>query len=290
MLEVPQIMDADAGYRKAFGQVRANRFHPLAQPRTELEQGWTVGRRHPFAWRGHHYYAVPFLQPRLAEGVDEAFIGGHETSKAFNQVVQQSDVMGPGREQGKVEDHPRAGDAQPQLEAIVIELFRGTMPIVCPWLETAVPATARVATDRQGQGINDLDRVGGLPTDVSQPLVDGGFHLPEVGGLPHEQRALGQTRKEVGIMRAKIRHEFLVSSQLKILPTNFHRDHFFVRQRRRKATPPQRVGALDPLVMLADQTIDSNDKLIAIHWGPPWAKSWCGNRYSTERLLNGSAT
>ena len=152
MLEVPQIMDADAGYRKAFGQVRANRFHPLAQPRTELEQGWTVGRRHPFAWRGHHYYAVPFLQPRLAEGVDEAFIGGHETSKAFNQVVQQSDVMGPGREQGKVEDHPRAGDAQPQLEAIVIELFRGTMPIVCPWLETAVPATARVATDRQGQG------------------------------------------------------------------------------------------------------------------------------------------
>jgi hypothetical protein len=43
------------------------------------------------------------------------------------------------------------------------------------------------------------------------------------------------------------------------------------------------------LVVLTDQTVDSDDKLIAIPWGPPAANSWCGDRYSTERLLNGSA-
>ncbi len=73
MLEVPQIMDANACHRKAFGQVRADRLDPLAQPCTELEEEWSVGRGHSFAGRCHHHYPVPVRQQRLAEGVDKAF-------------------------------------------------------------------------------------------------------------------------------------------------------------------------------------------------------------------------
>lgn len=47
-VERPEIMDANAGYGKAFGQVRTDRFDPLAQPSIDLEQGRTVRRRHSF--------------------------------------------------------------------------------------------------------------------------------------------------------------------------------------------------------------------------------------------------
>lgn len=46
----------------------------------------------------------------------------------------------------------------------------------------------------------------------------------------------------------------------------------------------------DHLVVLIDQTVDSEDKLIAISREPPAVSSWCGDCYSTKRLLNGSAT
>ena len=75
MVEVPEIMGANAGHGKTFGQVRADRFDFLAQPRAELEQGRTVRRRHPFARRGHYDHAVPFRQHCLAEGIDKALMG-----------------------------------------------------------------------------------------------------------------------------------------------------------------------------------------------------------------------
>ena len=59
MLKVPETMNANAGHSKPFGQVRADRFDYLTQPRTDLEQRGACGgssslckagsppRRHP---------------------------------------------------------------------------------------------------------------------------------------------------------------------------------------------------------------------------------------------------
>ena len=57
------------------------------------------------------------------------------------------------------------------------------------------------------------------------------------------------------------------------------------------ANPPRRnrVGVFNHAVMLTDQTVDSNDKLIAIHWETPSVNSRCGNLYSTKKGPNGSA-
>ena len=134
-----------------------------------------------------------------------------------------------------------------------------------------------------------LDRVGGLSTDLGQPLLEGGCDLPQVSGLPDKQGTIRQAGKEVGVMGPKVGKEVLVGGQLEVFAAEFHRDHFFITQGGRKAPLPQRVGVFDYLVVLTDQTVDSDDKLISIHWGPPAANSWCDDRYSTERLLNGSA-
>ena len=75
MREVPEIMDAHAGHGKTFGQVRADRFDSLAQPRPEREQARAVGCRPPFARGRHHPYAVPLGQPRVAAGSNKALIG-----------------------------------------------------------------------------------------------------------------------------------------------------------------------------------------------------------------------
>jgi hypothetical protein len=89
-------------------------------------------------------------------------------------------------------------------------------------------------------------------------------------------------------MQAKIRKEIFVGGEFEVFATEFHGDDFFVAQGGSKPTPAQRIRISYHLVMLTNQTVDRNDKLIPIHWSSPSAKSWCGNRYSTERLLNGS--
>ena len=185
--------------------------------------------------------------------------------------------------------NPPARDAQSKFKAIVVQLLGGTGTIISKGLETAVAATAGVATDGQRQGVKDLDGVGRLPTALGQPLLDGGFDLPEVRGLADKERALGQVGKEVRIIRVKVRKEIFVGGQLEILATDLHRDDFFIAQGGGNPAPAQGIGMFDHLRVLTDQTVHSNDKLIPIHWGPPAGKSWCGNRYSTDRLLNGSA-
>ncbi len=192
MVEVPEIVDAKTGHGKAFRQMCAHRFDSLAQPRAELEHGRTVRARHPFAGRRDHHDAVPLGQQRLTEGIDKALIGKDPARKTLDQVIQQPNVMGPGGQQRKVDNHPTTRDAQAQFEAIVIQLFGGTVPVVRPRFETAVPPTVGVATDGQGQSINDLHRVGGVPADLGQPRLNGRFHLPKVGRLADKQRALGE--------------------------------------------------------------------------------------------------
>ena len=267
MLKMPPIMDAKAGHRKALGQLRAHGFNALAQTGADLQEGRTMGRRHPFARGGDHEDAMPVRQQSLAKGLDKAFIGGHQPGKPGAQIVQQLEVMGPGGQEGTTGDQPAARDAQPQLEARGVQLLGGTGAISGKRLEAAVAATAGVATDGQGQGIEDLDGVGGLPTDLRQPLRDGGFDLPEGGGLTDKERARLQVRTEVRVVGAEVRQEVLVGGQLKLLAADLQGEDFFSAQRRGKPAPAQGVGVFDHTVVLTDQTVHSKDKRSAIHWG-----------------------
>lgn len=81
MVEVPQIMDANAGDGKAFGQVRSHSFDCLAHPGTEFEQGRTLRRGHAVPRRRHDKDSVPFSEQGEAKGIDKAFVGRDETGK-----------------------------------------------------------------------------------------------------------------------------------------------------------------------------------------------------------------
>ena len=87
------------------------------------------------------------------------------------------------------------------------------MTIIGKRLETAVAATASVPTDRQGQCVNDLHRIGDLPTHLGQPLLNGRFDLPEIRRLADKERALLQVRKEMGVMGAKVGKEVFVGGR-----------------------------------------------------------------------------
>jgi len=286
MLKMPQIVHPQAGYGKALGQMRAHGFHSLPQAGAGLEQSGTMGGSPPFTRGGHDKDPMTVRQHGLTKGIDEASVRWHQPGKPGDPVVQQLDVMGPGGQERATGDHPTAREAQSQLKAIVVQLLGGTVALISKRLEAAVAATAGVATHGQRQGINDLDGIGGLPTDLGQPLLNGGFDLPEVRGLTDKERALLQVRKEVGVGGAEVPKEVLVGSQLEILATDLQGEDFFIAQRGGKPAAAQGVEVLEHLIMLTNQTVDSNDKLIAIHWGPPAGNSWCGNPYSTARLLN----
>src|SRR2546425_7513433 len=120
MVEVPKVMNANAGDRKALGQVRSHCFDSLAQPRAKAQQGGRVRRRHPLAGRCHDQHAVPCGQQALAESINKPLVRRNQSRKALNQVVQQPNVMGPGGQQEKANNHPTACDAQPQFEPIVV--------------------------------------------------------------------------------------------------------------------------------------------------------------------------
>ena len=191
------------------------RFYALAQTGTELKQLGTVGRGHPFTWSGYDKDTVALGQQVLSEGIDKPFVSRDQPDKASDQVVQQLAVMRASGQEGTGGDHPTACDAQPQLEAIVVQLLSGTVAIIGKGLEAAVAATAGVATHRQGQRINDLYRVSSLATDLGQPLLNNSFDLPEVSGLTNKQCPVPQLWEEVGIVGAKVCKEVLIGGQLK---------------------------------------------------------------------------
>jgi hypothetical protein len=168
----------------------------LAHPGTKLEQGRLVRRGHALTGRRHHKDPMPLGQQSKAKGIEEALVSRDEARKAFDQVIQQAKVMGASRQQGKRGDHPPARDTQAQFEAVVVQLFGGAVPIVRKRFKAAVTPTTGRATDRQRQGVNDLERLCGLSTHAGQARLNRRFHPPQVGGLPNERRAVGQTRKE----------------------------------------------------------------------------------------------
>ena len=119
MLEVPEVMPAYTGDRKAVRQVRADGFHPLAQARADLQEGGTMGRGHAFAGCGHNEEALPVRQQGLAKRLDKALVGGNPPAQPRDQVLQQLHVVGPGRQEWTPRNPPAAGNPPAQLEAIV---------------------------------------------------------------------------------------------------------------------------------------------------------------------------
>src|SRR5215213_7521511 len=232
MLKMPQIMYPNAGHCKAFCQMRAHGFYSLAHSHTEFQGGRTMGGSHAFAWSCDHEYPMALRQQGLSVGIDKPFICRDQPSKPVNQVVQQLNILRPGGQKGTRGDDPTARDAQTQLESIVVQLLGGTVTIISKRFETPIPSTAGVATDRQGQGINNLDWVQGLSTDLSQPLRDGHFDVPEGGGLPDKQGPVSQLRREVCVVSAKVGKEVFVRGRLEVFTAEFQRDHFFVAQGR----------------------------------------------------------
>src|SRR6185295_4767412 len=142
-----------------------------------------------------------------------------------------------------------------------------------------------IATDWQRPGVDNLHRIGPLPPDFCQPVLNEPLDVPAVSGLAYKQRPVSQLGKEVRIRSPKIGKAIFVGAEFEVFAADFHRDHFFIAQSGSKSASAHRIPGFDPLILVTNQTVDSNDKLIPIHWSSPSAKSWCGNRYSTERGL-----
>lgn len=59
-------------------------------------------------------------------------------------------------------------------------------------------------------------------------VVDGGFDLPQIGGLPDKQGAVGQGGEEMAAVRREIVVEIFIGLGFEIFATDFDGDHFFI--------------------------------------------------------------
>lgn len=88
MLIVPQITHADARHRKAFRQLRTDRVDPLPPARTGRPHLGTMGTAPAVARRCNDDDPVPFGEQGVADGINEACVGGHNTDHALHQIIQ----------------------------------------------------------------------------------------------------------------------------------------------------------------------------------------------------------
>ena len=128
-------------------------------------------------------------------------------------------------------DQAAPRDAQAKFEAVVMQLFRGTVAIIgLPW-KTVVPSPpTRVGTDGQGQRVNHLDRVGGLAAHLDEAPLERGLELTEGGGLPHKERAIRESGEEISIVCPEIGEEIGIPGQLEKFTANQHGDDLDIAQ------------------------------------------------------------
>src|SRR5215211_5091856 len=110
--------------------------------------------------------------------INEPFVGGRDPFEIFQQGIQTLNVMGTSRQQWVMCNHAELRDPQTQLEAIVVQIFGGTLSKISFGLETMVSHSSGYDAGWQRKGINHLDRVIELSTHHHQPLLNGRFDLP----------------------------------------------------------------------------------------------------------------
>src|SRR5919109_2504730 len=161
-------------------------------------------------------------------------------------------------------------DAQAKFEAIVMQLCRGTVTIVGLSRTAAVPPpTPRVGADGQRQRVNHRHRVGRMLAHLDEAPLDRGLELPEIGGLPHKERALRESGEEIAIVRSEIGEEVCITGQLKKFTANQHGDDLDIAQLGHETTVPYGASRCEIPIMFLYQTVDGNDKSSAVHWRSP---------------------
>src|SRR3712207_409829 len=118
---------------------------------------------HPCAWWRDNEQGMALGQERVLASIDEALVRGGQPAEVFYQRFQVLNVMGTSGQQGKLRNHAHAGEPEAELKAIVIHLLSGAIAIVGIGLQTTITPATAIATDWQGQRINRLDRIIGLP-------------------------------------------------------------------------------------------------------------------------------
>src|SRR5436309_14655751 len=145
------------------------------------------------------------------------------------------DIMRTRRQQRVMRNHAGQADAQAQFEAVVRELLGRTIAIIGLEFEAFVALGAGVSTYRQGQGINRLNGGLSLLRDFDQTFLNRRFDLPEVSRLADKARAVSECVKEMPIMVMEISEAVTVFVKFEEFAADFHRNDFFVSQRRLRA-------------------------------------------------------
>src|SRR5215510_4964470 len=163
-----------------------------------------------------------------------------------------------------------ARDAQAEFETIVMQLFRSTVAIIgLPRKAAVSPPTPRVGTDGQRQRVNHLHRVGRMLAPLDEAPLESGLELPEVGGLPHKERAIRESGEERAIMCPEIGEEIRIPGQLEKFTANKHGDDLDIAQLGHETAVPYGPKRCEMPIMFLYQTVHRNDKSIAVHWRPP---------------------
>lgn len=98
VLIMPQVMGTGGSNVKPLGEMRANGFNVLTPATTNETYRDRRSDFHIFSRRGNEFHEAFFRQLLLAQGIQEAFVGWHDTFKAFNQVVEEAAIMWSGRQ------------------------------------------------------------------------------------------------------------------------------------------------------------------------------------------------
>jgi hypothetical protein len=108
-----------------------------------------------------------------------------------------------------------------------------------------------------------------MQAHLDQATLDRGLELPEVGGLPHKERAIREGGKERAIVCPEIGEEIRIPGQLEKFTANDHGDDLDIAQLGHETTVPYGTSRGELPILFLYQTIHGNDKSIAIHWRSP---------------------
>jgi hypothetical protein len=93
VLKMPEIMDTNLIYSKAFCQMRTNRFNKFPDSLAKSQKVvWQIGS-HIFPNRCDDHDPMSFQQERLPILINKAFVCWNHSFEAFQQDVQTLDVV-----------------------------------------------------------------------------------------------------------------------------------------------------------------------------------------------------